>query len=764
MKGYLTSFTGLFGERRNDAPPVERVEIPLIQRDYAQGRPDDRAQEIRSGFLRYLLDALDGRGAVGLDFVYGKAEKGVFYPLDGQQRLTTLFLLHWYLASASGRLEPDAPWTQFSYATRPSARLFCERLTQKPLPLHEERRPSEWIVDQPWYLYVWRHDPTIQSMLVMIDAMHADVERRRTDGFDPSAAWERLNDVDRPSVSFYLLPLDEMQSDEDLYIKMNSRGKPLTPFENFKARFEDDVAHSDRSDELAHRIDGPWSDLLWPYRGDNDLVDDEFMRYFDYVTEICELRDGEPQKGRIGQRARNVFGADNPRSAEHLTFLFQAFDVWRDLDIDAHFDSIFTLEPPTSPEYDPDKVRLFGASSTNLFALSLNHFDSQLERRRDFSIEIGMVLYAVLLNRIHGTEDFPRRLRILRNLLAASSNEIRRDRMAMLLRVVDSLILDGAVREKRAVSSNQLEDERLKHAFLETAPHLRRSLNRLEDHSILRGTLSAFELDPAAFNRRAEAFMRAFDDPEEWILLTGALLATGDYQQLRRHWDAWRFGSSVPSQERIWREVLTDLARDDVATTGDVLAEFLDGLAESGLGVSDYCQQTMADWLRERGERSHLDWRYYVVKYPAMRSGASGLYFGVDRVLGYSMVMMRKRRLYSHYDDPVVTQLIQSSDVGSRIIMPVFTGPATKPRWLRLLNSNVGIRSVERGYEIQGTEDPTLVDAYAELCARHGVGTQEDGSLLLPVPQRRTDEGWVDTVDRIDIGVAFIRDLVAAGL
>ncbi len=47
-----------------------------------------------------------------------------------------------------------------------------------------------------------------------------------------------------------------MDSDEDLYIKMNSRGKPLTEFENFKARFEQDIGHSARADEFAHKIDG----------------------------------------------------------------------------------------------------------------------------------------------------------------------------------------------------------------------------------------------------------------------------------------------------------------------------------------------------------------------------------------------------------------------------------------------------------------------------------------------------------------------------
>ena len=50
-------------------------------------------------------------------------------PLDGQQRLTTLFLLHWYAAKRENI--PAGQWEvlkKFSYATRPSARRFCEQL------------------------------------------------------------------------------------------------------------------------------------------------------------------------------------------------------------------------------------------------------------------------------------------------------------------------------------------------------------------------------------------------------------------------------------------------------------------------------------------------------------------------------------------------------------------------------------------------------------------------------------------------------------
>jgi uncharacterized protein with ParB-like and HNH nuclease domain len=95
VKGYPTSYAGMFGQRGDEAPEIGRIEIPLIQRDYAQGRRNRRVDDIRSTFLEDLHQALNGGRPIGLDFVYGEVNDGTFEPLDGQQRLTTLFLLHW---------------------------------------------------------------------------------------------------------------------------------------------------------------------------------------------------------------------------------------------------------------------------------------------------------------------------------------------------------------------------------------------------------------------------------------------------------------------------------------------------------------------------------------------------------------------------------------------------------------------------------------------------------------------------------------------
>src|SRR5665213_3644404 len=94
----------------------DKIEVPIIQRDYAQGRETPGVERIRNSFVNdYLLDALLKRTPRELDFVYGSViadptdatAKTLFVPLDGQQRLTTLFLLHWFIALKEGRM-PDA--------------------------------------------------------------------------------------------------------------------------------------------------------------------------------------------------------------------------------------------------------------------------------------------------------------------------------------------------------------------------------------------------------------------------------------------------------------------------------------------------------------------------------------------------------------------------------------------------------------------------------------------------------------------------------
>ena len=281
------------------------IQIPMIQRDYAQGRASEK--EVRDQFLNALQEHLElpadsGKLPLNLDFVYGnvegEADKTRFSPLDGQQRLTTLFLIHWYLAWKDKQWDIFNPIflgdkvSRFAYRVRPSSTDFFDFL----VAFQPEVDPatvgclSDLIKDQPEYFRSWRLDPTIQSTLVMLDAIH--------DRFEASnGLFGRLVDEDQPAITFQLLDLDKFGLSDDLYIKMNARGVPLTPFETFKARYGQELEmqfesktraigdeHFEIADYVSRRLDTEWMNLLWPrFKGRRDraaAVDEGLFNLF----------------------------------------------------------------------------------------------------------------------------------------------------------------------------------------------------------------------------------------------------------------------------------------------------------------------------------------------------------------------------------------------------------------------------------------------------------------------------------------------------
>ena len=156
------------------------IQIPIIQRDYAQGRAFERIEEIRNSFLGSIQEALEDNKHLDLDFVYGSMKNDkIFVPLDGQQRLTTLFLLHWYLAVKENRIDKVRQiLIKFTYETRTSSREFCNALVNdssalKNVEFKSLEKISDHIQNANWFFMSWQRDPTIKSMLVMLDAIHS---------------------------------------------------------------------------------------------------------------------------------------------------------------------------------------------------------------------------------------------------------------------------------------------------------------------------------------------------------------------------------------------------------------------------------------------------------------------------------------------------------------------------------------------------------------------------------------------------------------
>ena len=284
------------------------IEIPIVQRDYAQGRLGK--ENLRKNFLADLKNALDSGETMKLDFVYGSIENDNLNPLDGQQRLTTLWLLHWYIALRAGELSEDncQIFSRFTYETRISSREFCHNLCNSK---HFENFAGNdivgFITKQTWFYSAWKQDPTIQSMLRMlggtkladkngddiVDGIEEIFQGTKVDGF--KSYWEKLTPkkVQEEVIVFYHLPMKDFGLSDDLYIKMNARGKQLTSFENFKADLIGYVTKQGEAEwegllnaenGIPIKLDTDWTDIFWKNKSQDSKIDEIYFafinRYF----------------------------------------------------------------------------------------------------------------------------------------------------------------------------------------------------------------------------------------------------------------------------------------------------------------------------------------------------------------------------------------------------------------------------------------------------------------------------------------------------
>jgi hypothetical protein len=343
-------------------------------------------------------------------------------------------------------------------------------------------------------------------------------------------------------------------------------------------------------------------------------------------------------------------------------------------------------------------------------------------------------------------------MRVVRNLVAASQDEIRPENMAKLVREIEVVVRDGDLSGLATFNTSQIEDEQLKRDFLATHPALEDAVLRLEDHEILRGSLMAFDLDAERLTDRAATYEEAMSRPETWRLLTGALLTKGNYSRPNRpnYPDRRRFGS--PSTEGPWRLLLTGASRADLTATRDCLASLLDEIDGTPGPDATILAGVRDAWI---DQQDVFDWRYYLARYDWMREGASGLYTCPNAVMGFNVRMLDKTVLSSNHREPFVYAAWRESEIGGSATDPLFFGYMPEGCWLVLPESGLKLRNVEAGWEVQRYDgDPT--EELDAVLAKHGV--EADG--LLRIAQVDIDSRPYDTVDRVQIASALLQSIV----
>lgn len=302
------------------------VRIPRIQRDYAEGRENAGIKSKRDSLLNDMLDVVYGiRKGLSFDFIYGymmlngavvkddswrqnKEEKVFFEPLDGQQRLTTLFLLYWLFGRTADIQSTSGNHSLFVYETRDTSEEFCHWLVKQDaesvikgwqkevanakklneankerwsteknskgvvdeyanrlrFPLMKVPSLSEYMQGDDTFKWDWHDDPNIHSMITVLEAAVGKLTERELkydDGIKGNANLDNIN----------FMLLDKLMCDGDqLFEKMNARGKALTSFEILKSSLEEEMelqnlpnTDSALTNNWRNVIDGDWIDFCW---------------------------------------------------------------------------------------------------------------------------------------------------------------------------------------------------------------------------------------------------------------------------------------------------------------------------------------------------------------------------------------------------------------------------------------------------------------------------------------------------------------------
>ncbi len=297
MKAGKYSIKELFNNR-----DIEQILIPEIQRDYVWG--EKQINSFLNSLLEDYSDFTEAKlpfsisntkdkviiknfedfykkqkfsSSIGFIYAYNDAEyAGKYFLIDGQQRLTTIYLLLLNLHIKLGLQEvfKTTYQSKFDYKVREATSSFFNNFIK-----HVIGKEGNFSVKrQFWYYSEYENDVTIQSVL------------KNYELFESSNIFEEIDLTNfleylEHYVDFYYFDTNISEQGEELYLYMNSRGETVEENENIKADLLRDV-----EDKVTWGMKWElWQDFFWEHRGKNKNADIGFNSFLSWI-EVKELQ------------------------------------------------------------------------------------------------------------------------------------------------------------------------------------------------------------------------------------------------------------------------------------------------------------------------------------------------------------------------------------------------------------------------------------------------------------------------------------------
>ena len=277
-----------------------KIIIPDFQRDYCWGDKnygDKSDTDIVSGFVQTLKDEYkNGTIVLGKIDVYQNPTNHI-YLTDGQQRLTTIYLLIGMLHKiASGEIkaklkkclisdyeENDDKEPYLQYSIRESSVFFLRDLVNEYFIENNSLKVAD-IETQSWFFNEYKLDPTITSMRKALDTIELALKEKELNIQDFSSFV-----LDNLKIQYF--DVKDRKHGEERFVIINTTGKSLTTTENIKPILlgsENNDIYSQQWEEretyfwLNRRKDKPNEELV----GDKGVGD-----FMTWCIQIIEIQD-----------------------------------------------------------------------------------------------------------------------------------------------------------------------------------------------------------------------------------------------------------------------------------------------------------------------------------------------------------------------------------------------------------------------------------------------------------------------------------------
>lgn len=314
-----------------------KVVIPDLQRDYCW--PEHNLVE---PFVRSLIELSNAQKGKEQDLtmglIYGYYDKELapehLQLCDGQQRLTTLFLMIGVIFRRLGgkefqdllmsdfELNEDDHEPYLQYAIRESSLYFLSDFTYYYFLGKGGRIENvDSVRSQPWFLSNYSLDPTVNNILSateMIEGILKGWSQEQLSAFGSFITTK---------LKFLFYDMEDRANGEETFVLINTTGEPLSPTQNLKSLV---IEHNKDSANVACR----WEEMetwFWQNRHktgtDYPHTADEGMECFFNVVRLLYSKSEEEAYKAI--EASDTF----PYEEIHFEQIYNAFKVYKELTV-----------------------------------------------------------------------------------------------------------------------------------------------------------------------------------------------------------------------------------------------------------------------------------------------------------------------------------------------------------------------------------------------------------------------------------------------